>query len=60
LTLTKNGKLTVLDARVTPASLIYLQYVGGGSGSLEAVEVRAGRIEVRGHPNRQFRYVVFN
>ena len=59
-TLSKNGKLTVSDAHVTANSIIFLQYVGGDNNSPSAVEITNGRFVVAGHPNRKFRYVVFN
>jgi hypothetical protein len=59
-TLAKNGKLTVTDARVTANSVILLQYIGGNIIPPLAVEIMNGKFVVNGHPNKQFRYVVFN
>ena len=59
-TLGKDGKLTVSDAHVTANSVILLQYVGGDKDAPTAVEIVDGRFSVKGHPNRKFRYVVFN
>ena len=52
--------LTIVDARVTPNSLIYLQYAGGGIIPPVATSIEAGRFTVSGIANKQFRYVVFN
>ena len=52
--------LTILDARVTSNSVIYLQYVGGGIMPPTASRIEAGRFTVSGTANRQFRYVIFN
>ncbi len=59
-TLGRDGKLTVTDAHVTPNSVILLQYIGGDKEAPDATEITAGRFTVKGHPNRKFRYVVFN
>lgn len=59
-TLPKGGKLTITDAHVTPNSVIYLQYIGGGQNPPDVISVTNGQFEVQGVPNRKFRYVVFN
>ena len=54
----KNGLLTITDARVTPASVLVLQYVGGSLLPPIAIEVKAGKLTVAGLAGKQFRYVV--
>lgn len=55
-----NDKLTITDAAVTPNSVIYLQYIGGGIIPPIATSITAGRFTVIGIPNKRIRYVVFN
>jgi hypothetical protein len=52
--------LTIVDARVTPNSVIYLQYVGGGISPPVAIRIEAGRFTVSGIAHKPFRYVIFN
>src|SRR6266850_7585329 len=61
-TLPRGGMLTITDSRVTPNSMITVQYVGDSFGCSPAVvaQVQQGRFTVRGIANKQFRYVVFN
>jgi len=61
-TLPRGGRLTITDARVTPTSMITLEYVGGGltCGPLVATQIQPRRFTVVGLSNKQFRYVVFN
>jgi hypothetical protein len=41
-------RLTIVDARITPNSVIYLQYVGGGIIPPVAISIEAGRFTVSG------------
>jgi hypothetical protein len=56
----------VQDAKVTPTSVIYAQYIGGQSGGLlpsmgpNVAEVKAGQFVVRGMAQASFRYIVFD
>ena len=66
LKIPKSGTLTVQDAKVTPSSVIYVQYIGGQSNGLlpnlgpNVVEVKAGQFVVRGRAQASFRYIVFD
>ena len=62
-TLPRNGTLTITDNRVTPMSIITLQYVGMTDLTClppVTTQIQTGRFTVRGLANKQFRYVVFN
>jgi hypothetical protein len=51
--------MTITDPSATAASLIFVQYLGGGVTPCITVTVRDGGFAVVGRPRRQFRYVVF-
>jgi collagen triple helix repeat protein len=61
-TLPRAGSIIITDSRVTPTSMITLQYVGGGPACAPpvATQIQPGRFTVIGIANKQFRYVVFN
>ena len=57
------GTLTILDANVTPTSLIVLHYVGGGvapalSPNPVVTSVAPGQFTVSGVASKPFRYAV--
>jgi hypothetical protein len=59
-TIPKSGRLTIKDQRVTPNSMITLQYLGGELVPPFAININAGNFTAVGFPTKQFRYVVIN
>ena len=59
----KGDKITIQDARITPTSIILLQYVGGGKGKgddLRVESIVAGAFTAHGKHDEPFRYVIIN
>ena len=59
-TFPKPPRLTIVDAHVTPNSLVILQYVGSDGTAPVATDIKNGQFTATGLPERQFRYVVIN
>ena len=62
-TIAKGDKITIQDARITPTSVILLQYVGGDKGKgddLRVESIVAGAFTVHGKHDEPFRYVIIN
>jgi hypothetical protein len=62
-TFPSHGTISISDPRVTPGSLIMIQYVGGsgpGGAAPSVISVSSGRFTAAGVAGRQIRYVVFN
>ena len=56
----RHGRRTVRDSRVTPTSVVILQYVGRAGGRPTSVSgLRAGCFKATGSPRRRFQYVIY-
>jgi hypothetical protein len=58
-TIPATGSLKIFDPNVTPNSLVFVQYVGGGPMP-QVNDILNGEFRVSGPANRRVRYVVFN
>jgi hypothetical protein len=59
-TFPRNGRLTITDARITPDTVVQVEYVGGSLLPGLAVDIAAGRFTAVGLPGKKFRYVLIN
>lgn len=59
-TFPKNGRLTITDARITPDTVVQVEYVGGSLLPGVALDIIAGRFTAIGLPGKKFRYVLIN
>jgi hypothetical protein len=59
-TIPSSGTLRILDANVTPNSMVFVQYVGGGGAMPQVNDILGGEFKVIGQAGKRVHYVVFN